>query len=163
MGRFTPNWLDRVTARKKPIFFESSQPTKLPAISTFTGHWNIPLRLVIWPSQCTLHTVIPSLPPPDLRRQQGAYHDQRNGISSRAGNDCRNPSVARGDSEDYSGLALETLAHSARSRAVSVRKQRRFVVGLCISWNRRRTTAHVPKQGAGSDTARPFADRRITI
>src|ERR1700680_2952967 len=70
-------------------------------------------------------------------------------------NDNRDPFMARGDCEDHSGLALEAPGPQARSRAVSVQKQCRFVVGLSISWIGHRATAHPPKQGAG-----PHAGRR---
>jgi len=57
--------------------------------------------------------------------------------------------MACGDCEDHSGLALEARGPQTRSRAVSVQKQCRFVVGLSISWNRHRAIAHASKQGAG--------------
>jgi hypothetical protein len=72
--RFQPSCLDPVTPEKQ-ILAEStvSRPTKSPATSTFTGHREIRPDSGIWRAQCTIHSVVRSLPscPPSRRRQWG--------------------------------------------------------------------------------------------
>ena len=116
------------------------QPAKSPAISTFTGLRNKRRNLGVRSFRCTLCTVWGTM--------GATQNDQRNGSCSKVGNDSRDPSVARSNREDHPGLAREAIAPETRSRAVSVRKLRRFVVGLFIGGNRRPAPAHMPEQSA---------------
>src|ERR1700676_651719 len=100
---------------------EIPRPNRSPVFSTFTGHGKIPLHAAFWPCQCTISNVIRILPSryPTLADNEDTQHGQRNGICYQAGIK-RDLSMAWGDCEDHSGLALEARGPQARSRAVFI-------------------------------------------